>query len=107
MAIRHLKLKIASYQGNANQIHSETSSPLPLLYMDASHQELNRETYRPSELPTELTAPANTAYLLIEEHYTDKVLHKICQPEDKTFKTFYEIEHHICVPMETKVRWEE
>ena len=86
---------------------AEVADSVVILYMDASHQELKRETYRPSELPTELTAPANTAYLLIEEHYTDKVLHKICQPEDKNFKTFYEIEHHICVPRETKVNWEE
>ena len=82
---------------------AEVADSVVILYMDASHQELNRETYRPGELPTELTAPANTAYLLIEEHYTDKVLHKICQPEDKSFKIFYEIEHHICVPRETKV----
>ena len=31
MAIRHLKLKIASYQGNANQNHSEISNPKPNL----------------------------------------------------------------------------
>ena len=85
---------------------AEVADSVVILYRDASHQELSRETYCPDELPTELTVPANTAYLLIEEHYTGKVLYKVCQPEDKSFKTFCEIEHHICVPRETYVTWE-
>jgi len=103
-------------QNNATHSHSfrydlalesaEIADSVEVLYMNASHQELRRETYLPHEVPAALSPEKEVAYLLIEEHYADKTIRKVCQPEDDTFCTFYEIEDHICIPKETQATWE-
>lgn len=71
----------------------------PLSYtfieMDASSNEILRREYKIGSVPDEYTADKNTAYIIVETHYSDSTEYAVCQRDDSEqahIDTFLELE---------------
>lgn len=106
----------ASYTEDGQQLEYNYNSTLTVscidvptevvfIQMDENHNILRRDSYTPGQLPEEITPEKSAAYILIEEHFSDKILPSVNHADSEYIEVFYRLENDLCVRDQTKVNW--
>lgn len=106
----------ASYTEDGQQLEYNYNSTLTVscidvptevvfIQMDENHNILRRDSYNPGQLPEEITPEKGAAYILIEEHFNDKIIPSVNHADLEDIEVFYRLENDLCVKDQTKVNW--
>lgn len=76
-----------------------------LIQMDAEHQVLTMDTYKPGLLPEEITPRIDATYILVEENYADDVVTSVNAPGSDPISAFYRLDSDLCVLDYIRVNW--
>lgn len=81
-----------------------------LIHMDENHQMISSGEYAPDSVPSEMTIPAETAYLILESHKCDQngnmsVERQLVNWGEESFATFLVRSNGICIKDYTYLTW--
>ena len=81
-----------------------------LIYMDENHQMISSGEYAPGSMPSEMTVPAGTSYLILETYGRNEdgeflAERQVVNKDDESFATFRMRPDGICIKSYTYLTW--